>query len=410
MWWKKIESSTQSQGDRYMKSAKKHSFLFVSAPFGGINVYFENLRDVLSSRDDIETTWVFIEFYPKELIARLPPVSTNWTLKGGLLTRLRIGALERSGQRFDAAIVNHLIPLFFLKKFMRRVPTLISCDGTPIIFDPYKELFFKHPIRRIKFQQDLKKAYAQRRFESAAYLLAWSLLAKESLISDYGIREDKIAVVPPGINPKRWVPPRRENTAGKTGAVTKILFVGGDFKRKGGDLVLRVAQEPEFQRCEFHIVTKDYFGSGGGNVKIYNNVGANSEEGRSLFREADIFVLPTRADFSPTMVLCEALAMELPVITTRVGGLDEIVIDGENGFVIPVDDEGALRDRLRRLVSSPEMRVRFGHNGRKLIESKYNLEKNAEQVVEYLTRAATETSDDQYAQKPPFFQRGSLIL
>ena len=56
-------------------NAGKHRLLFVSAPFGGIEVFFRNLETVLHSRTDIDAEWIWLEFNLKELIARIPPVS-----------------------------------------------------------------------------------------------------------------------------------------------------------------------------------------------------------------------------------------------------------------------------------------------------------------------------------------------
>jgi glycosyltransferase involved in cell wall biosynthesis len=107
----------------------------------------------------------------------------------------------------------------------------------------------------------------------------------------------------------------------------------------------------------------------------------------ALYRDADIFVLPTRADLHSIAGL-EAMAMGLPVISTTVGGIIDIYINDHNGLTIPVDDEGALAEALRKLVYDPELRRRLGANARKTVEEKFDLEKNARTIVEYLKQAA----------------------
>jgi glycosyltransferase involved in cell wall biosynthesis len=82
------------------------------------------------------------------------------------------------------------------------------------------------------------------------------------------------------------------------------------------------------------------------------------------------------------------MACELPVISTNVGALGEIVNDGENGYLVPTDDEATFADRLQRLLKDNELRARFGGNGRRLVEAKFNLEKNAALILEYLKKAA----------------------
>ncbi len=78
------------------------------------------------------------------------------------------------------------------------------------------------------------------------------------------------------------------------------------------------------------------------NVVIHKNVTARSQELFDLYDRSDVFALPTQADFSPTNSICEAMAMHLPVIRMNVGGLNEIVIDRQNGFLISPDDEGVF--------------------------------------------------------------------
>jgi glycosyltransferase involved in cell wall biosynthesis len=84
--------------------------------------------------------------------------------------------------------------------------------------------------------------------------------------------------------------------------------------------------------------------------------------------------------------------MELPIITTNVGGLDEVVTDGENGYIIPVNDEEALAEKLRLLVNSLELRRKLGQKGKSIVEEKFNLLKNAEIIVGYLKKAASRAS------------------
>jgi glycosyltransferase involved in cell wall biosynthesis len=101
-----------------------------------------------------------------------------------------------------------------------------------------------------------------------------------------------------------------------------------------------------------------------------------SEEQRdSLLRKTDIFVLPSYGEGMPMSIL-EAMSYRIPVITCPVGGIPELVIDGETGFLVPPGDLGDLRRRIFELISDKEMRLRFGNSGRQVIESKHNLAVN----------------------------------
>lgn len=207
-------------------------------------------------------------------------------------------------------------------------------------------------------------------------------------MSDYGVPEEKISVIPPGINLRRWGSPLRRSTPAKgERQAVRLLFVGGDFRRKGGDLLAKIAGRGEFQRCEFHFVTQGFVGPQRDNFFVHPDLKANSDQLIALYREADLFVLPTRADLTP-QAICEAMAMGLPVISTDVGGNADVVIDGETGYLVPVDDEEALAERLGRLIHNPELRTQLGQNAKTLAESKFDLEKNAAAIVEYLKKAA----------------------
>ncbi len=102
-----------------------------------------------------------------------------------------------------------------------------------------------------------------------------------------------------------------------------------------------------------------------------------------------MFVLPTLADFSP-MALCEAMAMELPVIATAVGAIDELVADGDNGYLVPPGDAEAFRQRLLDLATSADLRRRMGSRGRAIAERCFDLHTNAERIAAVLRGAREE--------------------
>jgi colanic acid/amylovoran biosynthesis glycosyltransferase len=83
-------------------------------------------------------------------------------------------------------------------------------------------------------------------------------------------------------------------------------------------------------------------------------------------KAADIFFLPSRAEASPVCIL-EAQACALPVVATRVGGVEELVVDGSTGFIVESEDQQAAASRLLLLASDPEARARMGRKGREWI-------------------------------------------
>jgi glycosyltransferase involved in cell wall biosynthesis len=80
------------------------------------------------------------------------------------------------------------------------------------------------------------------------------------------------------------------------------------------------------------------------------------------------------------LAVAEAMALGKPVIATRVGGLRELVRDGENGLAFEVGDVDTLTDRLRSLLADPALRARLGAAGRATVESEHQLEDKMRQL------------------------------
>jgi colanic acid/amylovoran biosynthesis glycosyltransferase len=109
---------------------------------------------------------------------------------------------------------------------------------------------------------------------------------------------------------------------------------------------------------------------------------------------ADIFILPShtskRGDEEGTpMVLMEAQAMGLPVISTFHAGIPEVVIDGETGFLVKEKDIDALADRLAYLLDHPELRLEMGRKGRAHIEKHYNVKDEITHIERLYVEAST---------------------
>lgn len=95
----------------------------------------------------------------------------------------------------------------------------------------------------------------------------------------------------------------------------------------------------------------------------------------ALYNALDISVLSSvLPDPFPTVVL-EAMAAGKPVVATDHGGSREMVVDGETGYLVPVDDASVMADRLRRLAQSPELRKQMGEAGRRRAEELFTRER-----------------------------------
>ncbi|MEW5794826.1 MAG: glycosyltransferase family 4 protein [Candidatus Zixiibacteriota bacterium] len=112
----------------------------------------------------------------------------------------------------------------------------------------------------------------------------------------------------------------------------------------------------------------------------------NLEEVRVLMNRSAIFCLPCRVtednnqDALPT-VLLEALACELPCISTSISGIPEIIDSGIDGSLVEPDNPQALATELTRLLQSDELRKKYGANGRRKVLDKFDLRKNVQTLL-----------------------------
>jgi glycosyltransferase involved in cell wall biosynthesis len=104
-----------------------------------------------------------------------------------------------------------------------------------------------------------------------------------------------------------------------------------------------------------------------------------------LLRAADTFVLPSLSEGLPLSML-EAMAAGKPAIATNVGGVPEVIKDGESGFLIPSRNPDVIADRLIRLIRSPELARGLGTTGQSLVRSKYDLPQVVRQYEELYDR------------------------
>src|SRR4029077_3934379 len=112
----------------------------------------------------------------------------------------------------------------------------------------------------------------------------------------------------------------------------------------------------------------------------------SSDHVRSLLQETDVFVLPSFAEGVP-VVLMEAMASGVPLVSTRVAGVSELVEDGVAGFVVPPGDVGALADAIDALLADPSLRQRFGAARRRTVAREFDVGREAGWLGDVLSSA-----------------------
>ena len=88
----------------------------------------------------------------------------------------------------------------------------------------------------------------------------------------------------------------------------------------------------------------------------------------------DVFALSSDSEGLP-LSLAEAMSAELPIVSTAVGGVPKVVVEGETGFLTPAGDEEKLREKIRTLVEDPALRERFGKRAREIALARYSADR-----------------------------------
>lgn len=281
----------------------------------------------------------------------------------------------------DALFLHTQVTSLFSLDLMHRVPTVVSLDATPLNYDTLGT-YYNHkpagegPIDSLKFWLN------RRAFHSAVALVTWSDWARRSLIADYGVSPERIHVIPPGVQINEWAAAPRAPHNG----LVRILFVGGDFKRKGGTLLLEAWRQHLRDRAELHLVTHSEVAPEPG-IHVYYGLKPNSPALRQLFAAADIFALPTLGDCLPT-VLSEAGAARLPAVSTAIAGIPEIVRHGESGLLCPPGDINALAAALSQLVDNSDLRASMGNRAGEIVATHFDAHKNTRRLVQLLSECA----------------------
>ncbi|HKQ71157.1 MAG TPA: glycosyltransferase family 4 protein [Polyangiaceae bacterium] len=343
--------------------------------------YGLGLRKALARRGDLECVWLDIP-YAMEGFGRIPMAGPNWTLRGSARAWRSVRDAHASA-KLDALFLHTQTVSLFAGGHMRRIPTLLSLDATPRNLDEIGGSY-AHKVGSASIE-NLKLAAHRHVMRRASRFTTWSKWTKDSLVREYGARPEDVTVIHPGTVLGNYPDPSERQRP--SDGPLRILFVGADFIRKGGDLLLDIFRKHLRGRAELHLITAAEVPAGDG-VFVYRGLKPHSPELLACYRQADVFALPTRGDCL-AVVLGEAMAACLPIITTRVGAHAEAVDDGQSGFVLGVDDAEGLRDRLERLAGDRDLAFRMGQASRRIGEERFDMHKNANRIADILVELGT---------------------
>jgi len=223
-----------------------------------------------------------------------------------------------------------------------------------------------------------------RKIAAASFIVCISSFARSQMmkLSPYP-QWNKFVVVPLGIDPEIFTP-GSHNPLPDT---FEILCVGRLTPAKGQHLLIEAVEtllrqgrnvrlrlvgggpdEASLRQHAARIVAPE---------RIVFEGPVNQDRIREFYAAATIFCLPSFAEGVP-VVLMEAMAMEIPCVTTRIAGIPELIRDGVDGLLVPASDLNQLIAALALLIDDAGLRREMGKNARAKVTAKYNLPRNME--------------------------------
>ncbi len=277
------------------------------------------------------------------------------------------------------------VPKNFGKTLITTVHSTWKGEAEAIKNEPYSRLNSNERFM-ISFNRVLR-FFEEQTLERSNKLIAVSDFTRRELLKYYHVKEDKIRVIHNGVDIHKFAPPedkiKVKQELGFNNKDLNILSVGRLYARKGLFTLIKSVS----------LVTKKYrnikliiSGKGQSNemkklVDYAEKLGIRSNilftgyfpdaKLPKLYQAADIFAFSTFYENLPFAVL-EALSSRLPVVTTKVGGIPEMIEDGKNGFLVSPANSAELADRILYLIDNPTKASEMANKARETVENRFD--------------------------------------
>ena len=242
---------------------------------------------------------------------------------------------------------------------------------------------------------DVEKFYLREKIENAKFILCISNFCRSQLMRcvtpEYW---EKMHVVPLGVDPGKFSSdPLRASSQDRV----EIVCVGRLVPAKGQLILLQAAAR---LAATGHNLRVRLIGDGPDRKHLEAFAaeasfevlfeGAKSHEAvRTFLEHADIFALASFAEGVP-VALMEAMAMQVPCVSTRIAGIPELIRDGLDGLLVPASSPEALSEALARLIEDPKLRRSLGLSGAERVKQNYNLDVNIRELSRVLIENISE--------------------
>jgi glycosyltransferase involved in cell wall biosynthesis len=261
------------------------------------------------------------------------------------------------------------------------IPIIYSSDITFRLLEGYYRLDLSENESKWREKVESDSIAKSRRL---VYPSQW---AAQSAINDYQADVNKIKIIPYGANLDN--PPKREEVLQRRKSLSpcRLLFIGRNWQRKGGDIAVETLKILNNRNIDTELVM---IGSvppspiDDPKLKIIPFLDKNSPQQRrkfeQLFWESNFLLFPTRADCSPISI-CEANAFGLPVISSNVGGIPDIITEGKNGYLMDVSATAEdYANSIQQLIDNPDDYEELMINARNEYETLLNWDVWAKEI------------------------------
>ncbi len=300
-------------------------------------------------------------------------------------------------RRFDliSGPIADLEPMASLR--LAHVPVIVSLHTTYKLSLPHKPDWLSRPDYLEKHVEPAIACEGEL-ITRGPHILANSTAILDDIEAAHGLRIDraKVEIVPHGISDLA----REARAPAAPGGGVNLLFVGRLEERKGADALLSILPDllSAHPALVAHIVGEDNILVGDRTLRRRFEEDNSSrpeilararfygalprEEVLAQYAASDIFVAPSKYE-SFGLIFIEAMCFGKPVVAYDVGGAAELIEDGVNGLLAPMDEPRRLADCIARLVENRALREKIGRNARRTYEASYTTDRMIDRLEAY---------------------------
>lgn len=269
--------------------------------------------------------------------------------------------------------------------------SIVEAGNAPMVYqrkvlkEEYEANNVPHHLYHLPTDLMLERVSAE--YAAADYISVPSLYGKRSFM-EFGIPESKIVHVPYGVDTRSF------HQVPKTDDIFRIVFVGGMCLRKGTHYLLKVFSELNLPKSELLLLgswneeMRPFFEKYKGKFRWLGHI--PQPELYKQYSQCSVFCLPSLDD-GFAAVIPQAMACGLPVVCSTNTGAPDIVEDGKEGFIIPIRDLAALKEKLLYLYEHQDIAREMGQAAKRRMQQGFTWNDYGDRVVGEFERILAES-------------------